>query len=258
MKYLAALQFLTTIPIRRNFTAREIGRSAGYFPLVGLTLGLVLVGLNWFLIRFLPSPMAATLLIAVYIFLTGALHLDGFLDLCDGLGVRENRERMLEVMRDSRVGAMGVIGACCLLLIKYTSLIWIPYTFRDVSLILMPVIGRFVLVYCIWNYPYIRTHGAGSIFKEHTNLKVFLTSLVISMAIAFLLGKIAGLVLLVLCWIPVEAASRYFNRKLGGLTGDIYGAVVEISETFFLVLVCAFGYSCPERFFHLLKPLWGE
>ena len=122
--FLAALQFLTIVPplIRRPFTAVELGRSVGWFPLVGLLLGGVLAGTDRVLGLVFPPAVSAALLLAVWVLLTGGLHLDGFLDSCDGLFGGRTPEARLRIMRDERVGAYAVIGGVLLLLMKYACL----------------------------------------------------------------------------------------------------------------------------------------
>ncbi|HAZ31950.1 MAG TPA: adenosylcobinamide-GDP ribazoletransferase, partial [Dehalococcoidia bacterium] len=103
-----------------------MGRSIGYFPLVGLVLGAVLVGIDQLLGLFLPPLLVSALLVVSLILLTGALHLDGLMDTCDGFAVRSSAAERLRVMADSRVGGFGVVGVCCLILLKYISLITMP------------------------------------------------------------------------------------------------------------------------------------
>lgn len=117
MSFIAALRFLTIIRLGwlRESTADELKRSAGYFPLVGLLIGLMLAGLNWLLGFVLPQAVVNVLLIVASVLITGALHLDGFLDTCDGLGGHGTPEERWRIMDDSRAGGFGVIGIATLL-----------------------------------------------------------------------------------------------------------------------------------------------
>ena len=125
---LTAFQFLTTFPavIRRAFTAQELGRAVGFFPIVGLALGGVLYGLEVGLGLIFPAQVVAVFVLAAWLLLTRALHFDGFLDSCDGLFGGFTPERRLEIMRDSRVGAFGVAGGGLLLLAKYAAILSLP------------------------------------------------------------------------------------------------------------------------------------
>ena len=124
VEILAALQFLTIFPpvIKRPFTIQELGRSAGFYPLVGLLLGGLMAGGYWLLGMVFPVPIVLVLVLVVWVTFTRALHVDGFMDCCDGLFGGFTPERRLEIMRDSRVGAFGVVGGALLVLAKYTFL----------------------------------------------------------------------------------------------------------------------------------------
>ena len=122
--FLAAVQFLLISPafIRRPFTARELGAAVGFYPLVGLILGGLLVGLDWLSGWLFPPLVRSALVLTGWVLLTGALHLDGFLDACDGLLGGFTPERRLEIMRDERVGAYALSGGILLLLIQFSAL----------------------------------------------------------------------------------------------------------------------------------------
>ncbi|MBE9525281.1 MAG: adenosylcobinamide-GDP ribazoletransferase, partial [Chloroflexi bacterium] len=163
---IASFQFLTIIPtiVRRKFTPQEMGRAAGWFPLVGLALGALLYGLSRVLNLIFPLPVVAVLVLATWLVLTRGLHFDGFLDICDGLFGGFTPERRLEIMRDSRVGAFGVAGGVLLLLMKYAAMISLP---NLSGLLLAPVMGRWVLSMAIFSYPYAREKGLGRDMKDH-------------------------------------------------------------------------------------------
>ena len=128
MSFIVALQFLTSIPVplKREYTPREMGKSTLYFPVVGLIIGLTLAGLHWLLGLLLPYGLVNAFIIIALVLLTGAIHLDGFADTCDGIAGHRTVEERWQVMRDSRVGAFGVVGVVLLLLVKYTALGSIP------------------------------------------------------------------------------------------------------------------------------------
>ena len=125
MGILAAFQFLTLLPVKRSFTAEQIGRSTIYFPIVGIIIGLVLAGLN-FVFGVLPASLANILLVAALAISSGGLHLDGLADTFDGLAGHRTPEQRLEIMRDSRIGGFGAIALGLFLLIEYVSLNSIP------------------------------------------------------------------------------------------------------------------------------------
>ena len=213
MKFLAALQFLTIIPLRRTFGLEDMGRSLGYFPVVGLILGLILAGLSWLLDLVLPLALVNILLIVALVVLTGALHLDGLVDTCDGMAWHRTPQERLEVMRDSRAGSFGVVGACCLLLVKYVSLNSVPEASRTAALVLMPVLGRWGMAYAVFAYPYARSHGMGRIFQEQTTWRSLVLATVTVLVVAVVLGRLGGLVTVVGTWI-IQVRAQEFHSSL--------------------------------------------
>ncbi len=242
MKFLAALQFLTAIPLplRREFRPEELGGSTSYFPVVGIILGLILAGLNWLMSLVLPPALVDALLIVSLAALTGGLHLDGFVDTCDGIAGHRTREDRWRIMHDSRAGAFGVIGAVLLLLVKYVSLSSIPRQLIMTTLVFMPVVSRWAMVYAIFVYPYARPSGLGQIFKQKTNWPKFSIGTVITFAVGVVLVPIlhlSGLATIFGVWIITVVVATYLKSQLSGLTGDTYGAINEIAEVSVLIMV---------------------
>lgn len=239
--FLAAVQFLTVIPLHRDVTQKELGRSLVYFPLVGLGIGAVLFGLDRLFILFLPAAVGSALLLVVLVLLTGANHLDGFIDTCDGMAAGRSPQERLDIMCDSRVGGFGVVGACCLLLVKYVSLLFLPGAYRMAGLLLMPVLGRWAMVYAIFAYPSARKTGMGQTFKEQTDRWKMIIATLIAIAISVALMKLWGLALMAAIWLSVLVLASFLKGRLGGLTGDTYGALNEVVEVFVLILVPLVG-----------------
>lgn len=242
MRFLAALQFLTIIPIpwRREVSPEELGRSAGYFPVVGLIIGLVLVGLDWLFGLILPSAVVNALLIVSLVLFTGVLHLDGFVDTCDGIAGHKPTEDRWRVMLDSRVGGFGIVGIVLLLLVKYVSLNSIPAPLMMTTLVLMPVVSRWVMVYAIFAYPYAKPSGLGKAFKQGTNWIRFTIATLITLAVVVALALLAGLAIIFvmfLIWVMAVVMAVYLKSKFSGLTGDTYGAINEVAEVGVLILV---------------------
>ncbi len=233
----AALQFLTVIPLRRETTQKEIGRSLVYFPLVGLGIGAALFGLDYLFALFLPPALGSALLIVALVLLTGANHLDGFIDTCDGMAAGRSPQQRLAIMRDSRAGSFGVAGACCLLMVKYVSLLFLPDAYRMAGLLLMPVLGRWAMVYAVFAYRYARKEGLGQSFKEQANWRWMAIATLIAIAISVALMKLSGLALMAGVWLATIIIAGFLRRKLGGLTGDTYGPINEVIEVFALILV---------------------
>ena len=237
MGFLAAVQFLTIIPVRRSVTQRDIGRSLVFFPIVGLGIGAVLLGLDHLFNLFLPAAIGSILLIIALVLITGASHLDGFIDTCDSMVAGRSPKERHAIMRDSRVGAFGVVGVCCLLLVKYASLLTLPDDYRMAGLLLMPVLGRWSMVYAILAYPAARSEGLGQYFKEQSNWWGLVIATIITIAVSVVLLNLWGLALVVAIWLILVIISVVLRKKLGGLTGDTYGAINEVIEVCTLILV---------------------
>ncbi len=243
--FLAALQFLTTIRLRRSAVNPEkLGQSTVYFPVVGLMIGLVMAGLSWLLNLALPSSVVNVLLLVYLVVITGGLHLDGFMDTCDGLAGRSVEER-LRIMDDSRVGGFAVAGAFCLLLLKYVALNSLPKPAMPAALVLMTVISRWAMVYAISVYPYAKPEGLGTAFRQAGArwrlLTATLVTLLIVFGIAFLNNSArsyaAGLTVIFVAWLVTVVVASFLKGRLSGLTGDSYGAINEAVEVSVLLAI---------------------
>jgi len=242
LSFFAALRFLTSIrlPWLRETRPEEVGHSTVYFPTIGLIIGLILAGLNWLLSLFLPSAIVNLLLIVSLVVITGALHLDGFIDTCDGIAGNKTPEDRWHVMHDSRAGSFGVIGAILLLLAKYVTLSTIPGPLMTVTLLFMPVVSRWAMVYAIFTHPYARLSGLGKIFKQGTRWPGFTIATIITFVLAIALiplFQLTGLIVMLFIWIITVIMAVYFRSKFAGLTGDTYGAINEVAEVSVLIIV---------------------
>jgi adenosylcobinamide-GDP ribazoletransferase len=244
LSFLAALRFLTIIPLpgRREASPEELGRSVVFFPLVGAIIGLILVGLNWLLGLALPSALVNVLLVVSLVAVSGALHLDGLVDTCDGLASGKTVEERWRVMDDSRAGAFGIIGVCCLLLVKYVALNNVPARWLMPTLVLMPLLSRWAMVYALFAYPYAKPSGLGKVFKQGASWLRFTIATVVTLVMAVILAQLAGFIIMLAIWVIVLAVATYLKGKFGGLTGDTYGAINEVSEVCVLIMVCLLAH----------------
>jgi adenosylcobinamide-GDP ribazoletransferase len=251
LSFLAAFQFLTSLPLpwRREASPEELGRATTYFPVVGLIIGIIMAVLNWLLSLILPSAVVSALLIVALVIITGALHLDGFVDTCDGIAGHKSVEDRWRVMRDSRAGAFGIIGVALLLLVKYASLNSLPEPLAMATLLFMPVVSRWAMVYAIFAYPYARPSGLGTVFKQATRWYRFTAATIITIAIAlalFPLFSLGGLLFMFGVWVVTVIFSVYLKHKFAGLTGDTYGAINEVAEVMVLVFA-VLAYTVAEN-----------
>ncbi|KUO76032.1 MAG: cobalamin synthase [Desulfosporosinus sp. BRH_c37] len=240
--FLIALTFLTRIPLpapKVEITSEEFSRSYHYYPLVGLILGLFLWLLAKASILYFPPLVLGAFLLVAELILTGGIHLDGFMDSMDGLLSARSPERILEIMKDSRIGAHACMALVGLLLLKFTLLASLtPSQFS--LLLIMPMISRWVFQIGVVGFPYARPQGLGKGIHETTRWVPFLFSGCLVLGASFYLVGFAGLIALGVCVIAVTFWAAKISSLLGGLTGDLYGAFIELSEV--VCLLAAFPF----------------
>jgi len=243
VRFWIAWQFLTIIPSphHRERGVEALGKSISYFPIVGLFLGLVLLGLDRLLGLFLASILVNILLVIALIVLTGALHLDGFIDTCDGLAIKSSTSERLNIMSDSRVGGFGVVGGCCLIIAKFAALVALPQELRASALILMPVLSRWGIVYAISALPTAKKEGMGWAIKQGANWQGLAVATAFSLITALALLTWWGAIIMAALCLILLAFSRYLCSRFGGLTGDSYGAINELAEVVMLILIFIIG-----------------
>ena len=232
---IAAFQFLTIIPtiIRRPFTSQEMGRAVGWFPLVGLGLGAFLYGVHYAATLIFPATVSAALALLAWVFFTRAFHLDGLMDTCDGLYGGFTTERRLEIMRDSRMGAFGVVAGVIILLLKYTALA--SSSDAGLALVMATLFGRWTSSLVIVAFPYAREQGVGYDMKKTARLPQALLATTITVIASWLLNGTQGLLLIPITALAAIGIALYIMRLLPGLTGDNYGTITELTETLVLL-----------------------
>ena len=238
-EFITALQFLTRLHLVRDpeCDAATFGRSVRFFSLVGCVAGVLLALVALLTAGWLPGSVRSTLLVFLAVLITGGLHCDGLMDTADGVMSGRPRERALEIMKDSRVGAFGVLAIVLLLLGKWSLLHDMPSSLLPYALVAMMAIGRFAMTAAIVFFPYARAEGMGKAFAEHAGKSSFVFASVTLVAMALCFYFLAGIftacaavaaalvALLFTAWCGCR-----LTRVLGGLTGDTYGAVTELSE----------------------------
>lgn len=247
-----AASFLTVFPVGpRN--PGPMGPARAYFPVVGLGLGGILVGLDFALSPFLPPIVVGALLLIALLVTTRALHTEGFLDSCDVLFGGYTRERRLEILRDPHVGAFAVIGGTTLLISKWALLATIDSEMRTELLVLFPCLSRAGMLFTMIAFKYIRDQGLGASFKVQTSWWLDALGIGVAAATAVLLLGFGGLVLAAAALVAALAIGRWTSRLLGGMTGDAYGAVNELAE----IAVLLIGTILYTEFSWLFQsPLW--
>ncbi len=249
-EFLIGLQFLTRISIVKQsvWTEESFGKSVKFFPAVGAVLGICYASiagiLNFVTCGSLPIFTGAVAF-ASTVALTGGIHCDGLMDSADGLFSGRDREKMLEIMKDSRAGAFGVVSLVTVAALEIStlaelsrmSLFWLVAAVYSA-----PIIGRLMIVLTIKIFPYARAQGLGKMFADYTTRRTLIAAFVETFLLLVPL-IFAGAEIFLAAVLSLAAAiifsvrfGKFATSKLGGVTGDIYGAVEMLSETLVLII----------------------
>jgi adenosylcobinamide-GDP ribazoletransferase len=247
MDFLRAIGLLTVLPVRPRWDEHTVaGRAMSFYPLAGALIGGALAGLA-FLLGKTPltetTPLlSAALILAAWAGITGGLHLDGWADCCDALFVPVSRERRLEILHDPRLGSFGSIGLVVLLLVKLAAIQGVMASpARLAVLVIVPTAARWVLVLAAQAFPLARPDGMAAHFRRGLGGREVTLATATVLLLAALIAVLTGsreLIPLVVAPLVMLAVAGLALWRLGGLTGDVYGAIVEAVETASLVAVC--------------------
>lgn len=229
-----AATFLTTLPAPAFVVPTGgLGLAGRWFPLVGLVIGLLLWLIQSVALYFFAPPLAGALVVLAWVVVTGGLHLDGLADCCDGLLATTSRERRLEILRDPRVGSFGAIGLVLTLLLKTLAAGMVP----PIALLLAPVWARWMLLWAA-RPPQARPDGMGADFAAGVTPEVIVVAAALPVLLLFFGGG-RGLVGATLAVAVMVALVRLARQRIGGVTGDVYGLVVEVCEVMVLLVFAA-------------------
>ncbi len=239
MKLLYALRFMTILPIpyRQDEDLDRVARSAVWFPFVGLIIGAILYGAAAGLVHLGLPSLAPTVTAILWIILTGGLHLDGLADTADGLGGGRDRERRLEIMKDSRIGSFGALTLLGQTLLKIACIAALIDVGLLQLLIIAPVAGRLVILYHFRMFPSARPGGMGEFFRSRGSWAEPVIGTLYSLVAVWYVASIPGLASLLLLMGIMSLVAVFLSKRLGGLTGDCYGATIELGETVLLLLL---------------------
>ncbi len=231
--FLLSLQFLTIITIVPGLSAtrRELSASLAFFPLTGLIIGAIVAGFDWAARGLWPVQICGVLDVALLALLTRGLHLDGVADTFDAIGSQAGCERALEIMRDSNSGALGILAMVVVLLIKAVSAIELSTQAAWQWFILVPCLSRFGINVLGSLSRYARSSGGlGQAFTGRASLTYMPVAAATALSAAWILGKIYGIAMLIALVLWCIPAGIWCKRRFGGITGDILGAQVELTE----------------------------
>jgi adenosylcobinamide-GDP ribazoletransferase len=252
--FVVAVQFLTRLPVPAlpGYQTQWLSSSARYFPLVGVLVGMVNVVVWWLAARVFTPAVSVGVMLAMSLLVTGAFHEDGFADACDGFGGGYTRERVLDIMKDSRIGAYGAIGIVMMLGLKWSTLTAMPAACLPLLVVSAHMVSRWCATALIWRLPYVRVE-ADAKAKPDWLLSGALGAVAVCAfalcAVVALGGPLAvhdalaaGALALRACAAAVLTAAvitllagAYIRQRIGGYTGDCLGAVQQLSELGFLM-----------------------
>jgi adenosylcobinamide-GDP ribazoletransferase len=231
-----AISFLTILPVidQRPASEETVAASFAWFPIVGCLIGLALAGEDWLLAHFFAQVVRSVLIVLSLTVLTGAVHLDGLADTADALGAGRDRERALDILRDSRVGTFGASAIFFDLTLKILALSTLAGARRYAALIIAPTLARFAMVMVGVGIPYLRESGAGTAFLNSQSLgwrrRVAVIFLIIYCAILLSPFRTVGALAVSVALLIAFLMHLFYRRWLGGVTGDLIGACGEVIE----------------------------
>jgi adenosylcobinamide-GDP ribazoletransferase len=239
-RFILMIQFFTSIPIpvNMNVTEKDFGKGLIFAPIVGLIIGGILAWANYLLGLIFPTLLVSVFTVIIYILLTGGLHLDGLGDTFDGIFSNRPKERILEIMRDSRVGTNAVLAVVCLLLVNVAVIASFDKERVFEILLLMPVAGRIGSLVGAGVSAYARSgQGLGKSFIDYCGIKEILIGVILISPVFFVLYHLKGIIPVLFVIATAVLLVRFLGKKIGGATGDILGAVCELNQSIFLVLI---------------------
>lgn len=248
--FFIALQFFTRIPIPRwvGFDERWLSHASRYFPAVGLVVALVSTAVYVVASLLWTQSMAVLLAMIASIYLTGAFHEDGFADTCDGFGGGVTAERVLEIMKDSRIGVYGAVGIVLMLALKWMTLSSLPAPTVVAALLLAHPLSRLLAISLVWRMNYAKANGkAKPMGQEMSNMEFCIAGVTTLLLAALVLTGSMSLLAIAAGTLPALFATlwlaRKFQRRIGGYTGDCLGAVQQVTEVvFYLGMLAAIAY----------------
>lgn len=236
---LPALEFLTIVRVRpwRPVSAEALAGSQAFYPAVGLLLGCALLVTDRALASLLPVGPRSAVLVGLLALLTRGLHLDGLADMFDGLLGGRDPARRLDIMRDPRIGSFGAVALIVVLLTKWSALAALAAPVRSPALLLFPTLGRFGMVAVTAAVPYARPQGAGVGYHQAARGTPLLVAAASALVVSVVAFAAAGILLAIVAVAAALAVGWWAQRRVGGATGDVYGAACVLTEVAVLLAI---------------------
>lgn len=237
--FLLMIQFLTRIPVNISLPCEKdnFRKASIFFPVIGLVVG----GIQWvvykLLVNIIPIDAVIIIILIVGVIVTGAIHIDGLGDTCDGFFAFKGSDRIIEIMKDSRIGTYACIAMVMDLLLKYTLFSFIVPKF-SVAIIAVPMISRCSVLFLGFKGKTAKSTGTGNFFIGNVGITQFIIGLVITLGVLALLMTPRYIVILLIAALVLSLIFNLFcEKRIGGLTGDTLGANNELVEILTLILI---------------------
>lgn len=233
---------IAPLPAAGGVGAGALAHAVAYFPVVGLALGAATAALDHLLLMVFPAPVATVLDLACLAVASGGLHLDGLADAADGLFVTGDRRRRLSAMRDSRVGAFGASALALVIVLEFASLSSVGPGERAAALVLSVALSRWAMSLAVWSFPSARSDGLGDAVKRSATARdMAVASAMAGLAAGALVSVMAATLAIGVAVVATLGIAGLALARLGGLTGDLYGAIGEVVFAASLVVFSARG-----------------
>ncbi len=230
--FLIAIQFLTVFPIKMTFKPddKSMALSLCFYPIVGLMIGCLLAFIAW-LSQEKPPLLMAAIIVFAWVLLTGALHIDGLADSMDAwLGGLGDKDKTLKIMKDPYCGPIAVTAIVLLLLVKFTALFAVIKSGQISLIVLPPILGRLALLPLFVLTPYVNNNGLGAAIAHHISNKMVILVLIVSIIAIVLIVGLKSLWPIIAMLLIFFALRWQMMLRIGGMTGDTAGALVELTE----------------------------
>ena len=237
--FISAIQFITILPLGRR-ESFEPEKMIPFFPLVGILLGLLVAAFDAIAVRFWAPAVVALLDIILLAVLTAAFHLDGLGDTADGLLGQRSTDRALEIMKDSRIGTMGLVAILFGLALKWGGVAGLD-SHRSILLIVIPAYARAGILFGMRLLPYGRPNGTGKPFFKTQLAPIHFWGLIFPVGLSLILG-FKAIWLNLFFGIIVAAILIFYKRRIGCITGDMLGAMTEVTESGLFLMASIGGF----------------
>lgn len=240
-KFILIIQFMTRIPINLSLEVKreDFADAVRYFPLVGLIIGAIDLFVYIITSKLFHGILPVVFTMISHIIVTGGLHLDGLSDTADGIFSGRSKDKILDIMKDSRVGTFGVLALVTLMLLKFAAIQEISETNIYSALLISPVISRTFATLLMYKRRYARQkEGLGDLFIGKISTLTFSIALALGLIITLAVGRTYGLIVIIVGYIFTILFRSYIEKRLDGITGDILGASVELNEVLVLIVFC--------------------